>query len=167
MADFVLKSDTKTAIRQLATPIGSVADFDAIVSNVINTNPWGCTAYEVAGVAQQPVARSRESYVAKIIYENVDGKTVGSVSAKTSTLAGFNAANTQILGDSALQTAMGGTAIRDTEHESYSVAIKCHDPNGEVYYVTISRNSVRVSSYTDEGIRTKVETWADGVPDLA
>jgi hypothetical protein len=33
--------------------------------------------------------------------------------------------------------------------------------------VTISRNSVRVSSFTDEGIRTKVEAWADGVPDLA
>lgn len=166
MADFVLKSDTKTAVRQLATPIGSSASFDSIVSSVITTNPWGCTAYEVGGVAQEPVAKSRETYVAKVIYEDVDGKTLGNVSAKASTLAGFNAAYTEILGNTALQTAIGGTAVRDSDHETYSVAIKCHDPNGEVYYVTLSRNAVRVSSYSDDGIRTKVETWADGVPDL-
>jgi hypothetical protein len=33
--------------------------------------------------------------------------------------------------------------------------------------VTITRDSVRLTSYSDDEIRTKVETWADSVPSLA
>ena len=74
---------------------------------------------------------------------------------------------TEILANSALTAAIGGDAIRDSESESYSCTLKCHDANGEVYYVTFSRDQVRVSSCSDDAIKTTVETWADTVPALA
>jgi hypothetical protein len=74
---------------------------------------------------------------------------------------------TEILANAALAAAIGGDAIRDSESESYSCTLKCHDANGEVYYVTFSRDQVRVSSYSDDAIKTTVETWADTVPALA
>jgi len=34
----------------------------------------------------------------------------------------------------------------------------CHDQNGELYNVTLSRDRVTLQSYSDDAIRTKVET---------
>jgi hypothetical protein len=167
MTDFVEQTVTKTAVRKLATPIGSSADFDALVNSVVNTNPWGCTPYEVSGVAQPAVSKSRETYTARVIYEDVDGKTLGNATAKAGSIAGFNAVNTELLANTALTTAIGGTAVRDTEGESYSCTLKCHHANGELYNVTFTRENVRISSYTDDAIKTAVDTWADGIPDLA
>jgi hypothetical protein len=47
------------------------------------------------------------------------------------------------------------------------VTLKCHDPSGEIYMVNLTRTRVSLTSYSDEAIRAKVETWADGVPALA
>jgi hypothetical protein len=33
--------------------------------------------------------------------------------------------------------------------------------------VNFSRSRVTITSYADDAIRTKVETWADSVPELA
>jgi hypothetical protein len=167
MADFVEQTVTKTAVRQLASPIGSTADFETIINSILSTNPWGCTTYEVSGVAQPAVAKSRETYTARVIYEDVDGKTLGNVTAKAGSLAGFTSAYTEILGNATLATAIGGTAIRDTEGESYSCTLKCHHANGELYNVAFTRDTVRISSYTDDAIKTAIDTWADAVPDLA
>jgi len=65
------------------------------------------------------------------------------------------------------QILLGGDAVRDSDSENHSCTLKCHDANGEVYYVTFARDQVRISSYSDEAIRTSVETWADTVPALA
>ena len=62
---------------------------------------------------------------------------------------------------------IGGTSVRDSEHETYSATLKCHDPNGELYFVNFSRDQITLNSYEDDAIRTKVETWADTVPALA
>ena len=42
-----------------------------------------------------------------------------------------------------------------------------HDAGGEVYMVNFSRQRISITSYSDDAIRTKVETWADTVPALA
>jgi hypothetical protein len=89
------------------------------------------------------------------------------MTARSLTVAGFNATVTEILADAGLATAMGGDAVRDADSENYSCTLKCHDANGEVYYVTFARDQVRISSYSDDAIRTRVETWADTVPALA
>ena len=82
-------------------------------------------------------------------------------------MAGFNAGATALLSNAALTAAHGGTPARDSDNESFSATLKCHDPNGELYMLTFSRSQVSLTSYSDDAIRTKVETWADSVPELA
>jgi hypothetical protein len=48
-----------------------------------------------------------------------------------------------------------------------SVILKCHDTDGELYFLSIARNRVTVSSYSDDGIRKRVERWADSGPEMA
>ena len=167
MADFVQKTNVKTAVRTLAAPIADVAAFDSIVESVIATNPFACVAYETAGVSHPPVEKSREAYVARVIYQDADAKTVGNDNGKYNNIAGFNAGAAAILANAALSTAHGGTAVRDTANETFSATLKCRDPNGEIYNVTFGRQSVNLTSYSDDAIRTKVETWADTVAALA
>lgn len=167
MADFVQKSTTKTAARVLAAPIADVTTFAGIVQSVIDTNPFGCTSQEVGGVTFDPVSKSREAYTARILYQDDDGKTVGQVTARSGSVAGFNAGIAEIMGNAELTAAMEGDPVRDAEHERYLCALRCHDPTGEVYYVTFARDQVRISSYADDVIVGLVEAWADTVPALA
>lgn len=167
MADFVQKSTVKSAVRNLASPIADAAAFNTIVQSVITDNPFACTAYETAGVNHQPVEKTKEAYVVKIVYQDSDAKTVGSHSDKFNTIAGFNAGATAMLGDAALTAAHGGTPVRDAGNETYSATLKCHDANGEIYMITFGRKSISLTSYSDDAIRTRVETWADTVAALA
>jgi hypothetical protein len=167
MADFIQTSNTRTAVRELAAPIADVTAFAAIVQEVLDTNPFGCVGYVQGGVNHDGVEKNREHYIARINYEDLDAKKVGSVSAKAPSAAAFETVAGQILADATLATAMGGDAVRDYAHESYSCQLKCHDPSGEIYYLTFGRDAVRMTSYEDDAIRTAVETWADTVPALA
>jgi len=167
MADFIQKTTVKSAVRALANPVADVATFNTIVQSVITTNPFACTAYESAGVSHQPVEKTKESYTAKIVYQDSDAKTVGTESGRYTTIAGFNAGAAAILADTDLTTAHGGDPVRDIANETYSAVLKCHDANGEIYIVTFSRESVSLTSYSDDAIRTKLETWADTVAALA
>jgi hypothetical protein len=167
MADFVQSSESKNAVRELATPIPDVATFNTIVASVITDNPFECVAYMTAGVNHDPVEKIRESYTAKVVYQDVNAKTVGNDSSKFNTIAGFNAGAAALLADTALATAHGGTAVRDTENESFSATLRCHDANGELYNLTFTRDRVTLQSYSDDAIRTNVETWADTVAALA
>jgi hypothetical protein len=167
MSDFVQNSQTKTAVRELASPIADVAAFNTIVQSVITDNPFGCVAYMSAGENHAPVEKSREGYTARIVYEDGNAKTIGTGSHKFSTLAGFNAGVTALLAAAAVTTAHAGTALHDAENDAFTATLRCHDPNGELYMVNFSRDRVSLTSYSDEEIRTTVETWADTVPALA
>jgi hypothetical protein len=167
MADFVPNGIIRSAVRKLADPITDVAAFNTIVQSVITTNPFGCVSYMNSGVNHQPVEKSKESYTAKFLYQDSDAKRVGTSSETYNTMAGYNAGIGAVLANTANSTAHGGTGIHDTESDTYSVSLKCHDPNGELYFVNISRNQVTLTSYSDDSIRTRVETWADGVTALA
>jgi len=167
MADFVQKTTVKSAVRTLASPIADAAAFNTIVQSVITDNPFACTAYETAGVNHAPVEKTKENYVVKIIYQDTNAKTVGNHSDKFSTIAGFNDGATAMLGSAPLTAAHGGTPVRDLDNETYSATLKCHDANGEIYMVTFGRKSVSLTSYSDDAIRTKLETWADTVAALA
>ena len=167
MADFIQKTNVKTAIRTLSSPIVDVATFNTIVQSVITGNPFGCVAYTTAGVTHPPVEKSREAYVTKIVYQDSDAKTVGNNSGKFNSIAGFNAGAAALLASAPLTAAYTGTPVRDPDNETFSATLKCHDPNGEIYMVSLSRKQVALTSYSDDGIRTKVETWADSVAALA
>jgi hypothetical protein len=167
MADFVQNSQTKTAVRELASPIADVATFNLIVESVITDNPFACVSYMTAGENHAPVEKSREAYTARISYVDANAKKIGSGSHQFGTLAGFNAGVTALLGAAAVTTAHAGTALHDAENDAFSASLRCRDANGELYMLTFSRSRVSLTSYSDEAIRTAVETWADTVPALA
>ena len=167
MADFEPGTTTKTAIRRLASPISDATTFNAIVQSVIVSNPFGCVSYMSGGATHPAVEKTRESYTAKIVFEDTEAKVVGYLTDRYNDLDRFNAGIAVILGSGTLTTAHGGTPVRDTEKETYTATLKCHDPNGEIYTVNFSRSRVTIGSYSDEAIRTKVETWADTETALA
>ncbi|MDD3373730.1 MAG: hypothetical protein PHE39_08665 [Methanoculleus bourgensis] len=168
MADFVQKTVNKSAVRDLAVPIADVTSFNALVQAVIDDNPFGCVGYTTkAGETIAAVVRNREHYTAKVNFvDGATGKRVGTVSLQSPSIAAFNANASEVLANTALATAMGGVAERNFAGESYYAQLKCHDPTGDDYYVTFTRKTVRVSSYQDDAIKGKVETWADDVPEL-
>jgi len=167
MADFVQNSTVKSAVRRLADPLTNVAAFDAIIQLVILNNPFGCVSYMSSGVNHPPVEKSRESYTAKFVYQDTEAKRIGAGSETYNTISGFNAGIAAVLANTANSTVHGGTPVHNEEGDSYSATLKCHDPNGELYFVNFSRQQVTISSFTDESIQTVIETWADGVTALA
>ena len=167
MADFVQSANVKSAVRKLADPIADVATFNTIVQSVITGNPFACVAYMVGSTSHLPVERARESYTARIVYEDADAKSVGTDSGKYNSVAGFTAGAAAMLADTANNTAHGGTPSRNLASDSFSATLRCHDPNGELFNVTFSRGQITLTSYEDDGIRVKVEAWADTIPALA
>ena len=167
MADFTENTNVKSAVRKLPAPIADVTAFNTIVQSVITTNPFGCVSYMNSGVNHPPVEKTREMYTAKFVYQGTDAKRVGAGSETYGSVTGFNAGISAVLANSANVTAHGGSVVRDEESDTYAVTLKCHDPNGEMFNVSLSRNRVTISSYADNAIRSRVETWADGVSALA
>jgi hypothetical protein len=167
MADFTQNTNVKSAVRKIAEPIADISAFNAIVQSVILNNPFGCVSYMSSGASHPPVEKIRETYTARIVYQDSDALTVGTGTHRFNSIAGFTTGATALLGAAAISSAHGGTAAHDTDGDTYSVTVKCHDPNGEIYSLVFSRDQISLSSYEDEAIRTRVETWADSVPELA
>lgn len=167
MADFTQNTNVKSAVRKLAAPIADVNAFNAIVQSVIQTNPFGCVSYMSSGANHPPVQKTKESYTARFMYQDSDAKTIGRASESYRTIAGYNDGIAAVLANTANNTAHGGDPVHTTDADNFSATLKCHDPNGELYLLNLSRQQVTLSSYEDDGIRTRIETWADSVPALA
>ena len=167
MADFTTKSVTKSAERKLAAPIGTVASFLALVQDIIDNNPWGCTSYTSNGATVAAVVRGTEHYSGKVVYENAEAKTVGQISVRAPTSAAFSTNISTIVAATAINTTMGGTPSHDSSEDTFSCALKCHNTNGETFMVTFRRDSVVVSGYEADTILTGIESWADTVALLA
>jgi len=167
MADFQDGTTTKTAYRNLTNPIEDATTFNAIVQAVIVSNPFGCVSYISAGETHAGVEKTKEAYTAKIVYQDNDAKVVGYITDRYTSITGFNTGVAALLATASLNTAHGGIPARDSDSETYSATLKCHDPNGELYYLHFSRDRIIIASYTDEAIRTKIETWADTETALA
>lgn len=169
MGDFAEKSVVKSAVRKLAAPIADYATYSSLIQDILDNNPWGCTSYESSGVTKPPVEKSKESYAATIVYENAQAKMVGSIPVRGPTMAAVNTAVTQIMGNAAITSGMGAgvSASRDSSEDSFSCSLKCHHSNGELFTVTIKRESVTIASYEADAVRTGLESWADSVAILA
>jgi len=167
MADFAQNTNVKSAVRKLTNPIADIGAFSTIVQNVILNNPFGCVPHMTSGTNHPPVEKSKESYTARFVYQDGDAKTVGRCAASYNTATGYTAGISAVLANSADNTAHAGSPVHDAASDSFSATLKCQDANGELYFVNISRQQVTLSSYEDDAIRTKIETWADSVPALA
>jgi hypothetical protein len=167
MADFEQNTNVKSAVRRIANPIADINAFNTIVQSVILNNPFGCVSYMSSGTNHPPVEKTRESYTAKFVYQDSDANKIGTTAEGYGTIAGYNAGIPAVLANTANNTAHGGTPVRNQAADSFSATLRCHDPNGEMYIVNFSRQQVTISSYEDDAIRTRIETWADGVAALA
>jgi hypothetical protein len=166
MADFTPNSNVRSAVRKLASPFADVTAFDSIVQGIVTNNPFQCTTYNQNGADHPGVERSRQGYTARVIYQDSDAKTVAVISIRAPTIASFTSVANQIAADATIATAFGGSAIREFGGEKYAATLRCHDANGEIYFVNFSREQVALTSYSDEAIRSRVETWADTIPAL-
>jgi hypothetical protein len=167
MGDFVQSSIVKAPWRPLATAL-PLATANTLITEITGaTNPFETTDYEVAGVAKEGAEKSTESYSGRVIYEDALAKTVGTVSVRRPNQTGFESAMTRVESDTTLAGHMGGDPVRDTEYETYSQSVKCHDANMELYTVTFTPEEVRVTSYSADAILTRIETWADAKTALA
>ena len=167
MANFVQSGVVKTTVRTLAAPIASVTAFEEVVDDVLTNNPFGCTAYQVGSENHAAVEKTGEAYTGRVIYEDGEAVTVGQITVRCPTVAAYTANVATVLANAALATAMGGTAAHSTDDDTFSATLRCHDANGEVYTLRITRTRVTLSSYEDDAVRTTVEAWADAVPALA
>jgi hypothetical protein len=167
MVDFLENGTTKSAVRKLSDPIPDAAAFNTLVQSVISSNPFGCVSYMSSGANHPPVEKTRESYTARFIYVDTDAKRVGTGSETYDSLDGFNAGIAAVIANASNVAAHGGTVTRNPAGDTYAVTLRCHDPNAEMYFVNFSRSQVTITSYSDDAIRTVIETWADGIPALA
>ena len=167
MADFVSKSVVKSSVRELSSPLASKAELNTIIGTILADNPWGCTPYTSGGETLPAVSKSSEYYSGTIVYENNDGKQVGRIAVRAPSAGGFDTTVTNVLAEEALETAMGGVGSNDSSEDGFSVTLKCHAANGELYNVTFKRDKVSVTSYESDAVLTTIETWADTIPALA
>jgi len=160
-------SEAKITTRELANLIADVGSFDTIVSSVINENPFGCTAYMTEGQSHAPVEKVKEIYTARLVYEDANANVVGTSENDFNTVSGFNSGIAIIMANTALAKAHGGTCIHDPDTDTYYAALRCHDANGELYYLTFRRDEVVLGAYSDDAIRVKFEAWVDKIAPLA
>ena len=165
--DFVPTSTVKAANRTFTAPITSADTFDGIIQTLTGeSNPLGATSYQTAGQTLPGAAVTAESYKAAIQFiEPNEGKTVASLTLIAPTRSACTAAVTRILADTDLAALFGAGVdpVENTTKAVWSVRVRIHDPTGEIYYLTLGRKDLRLTSYENDAILTKVDTWADTV----
>lgn len=167
MPVFTPKPGSKSAYRILKHPIPDIATFDVIVRALVRANPLGCTSYFSMRKNYQPVQVVREMYTAKFAYTTPGGKRIGTSSEVYDSVEGYETGIAAMISNMANLAAHRGKIRHRNDADLFSAILKCHDQNGEIYFVSLARRRLTVSSYTDDAIRKEVETWADSVPELS
>jgi hypothetical protein len=106
-------------------------------------------------------------YTAKFVYENATGKRIGSGSDVYDSVEGYDYGIAAVISNMANAAAHRGKVRHIPDADHFSVILKCHDPGGELYFLSLARDRVTLSSYTDDAIRIRVGEWIDSVPALA
>ncbi|MDD1685574.1 hypothetical protein [Methanoregula sp.] len=166
MTHFRSRPGSKSASRRLKHPFPDSAAFSAVVQALRLKNPLGCTSYYAQRRNFPPVMPVRERYTAKFVYLDKNGKQVGASSEVYDSAEGYETGVASMITNMANIAAHRGTVNHLKEADLFSVTLKCHDPAGELYFVSLARDRITVSSYTDDAIRRKVEEWADSVTEL-
>lgn len=167
MTHFRQRTGTKSATRLLKRPFSDSAAFSAVIRTLRLKNPLGCTSYYAQKRNFPPVMPVRERYTAKFVYLDTKGKQVGTSSEVYDSLEGYETGCASMITNLANIASHRGSVKHIREADLFSVTLKCHDPSDELYFISLARNRITVSSYTDDAIRRNVEKWAGSVPELA
>ncbi len=166
MPDFRPKPGTKSAFRFMKHPVADIEAFDEIIQSIVLKNPLGCVSYRTARNHYPPVQKVREMYTAKFAYLNAKGKRIGTGLDMYDSVEGYQTGIAAVISNMANIASHRGKVKHLPAADLFSVMLKCHDPNGELYFLNLARDRITLSSYTDDGIREKVEQWTDSVPFL-
>ena len=167
MAHFNQRPGTKSAFPTLKKPIPDAAAFDAIVRSLVLNNPLGCTSYRTRRNVHKPVEKVRERYTAKFVYEDQDKKQTGNGQETYNSFEGYQYGISAVITNMANIAAHSGKVRHIPDADLFSVILKCHDPDGEMYFLSLARDRITVSSYTNDEIRRRVERWTYSAPVLA
>ena len=163
----IIRIGTKISLR-FAIPIPTLSTFETLVIDIILNNPWACTDYVIKGTTFDGVTRGSEYYNGKVDFTStMTGKNLGYINVKGPTGASLTSCISTVLAEEDLETQMGGVSSHDSSGDTFKCAIKCHDANGEFYYVNFYRDKIRITSYEADSIVTVIEAWADLLPALA
>lgn len=163
---FNQKTGTKSAVRYLKNPFPDVTAFDSLVQSLIQKNPLGCTSYMSAKKNHPPVMKVREMYTAKFVYKNKNGKRIGHGLDMYNSIEGYLDGIAAVTSNMANIAAHGGKARHIPTVDLFSDTLKCHDPEGGMYFLSIARDRMTLSSCSDEAIRRRVERWPEEAPAL-
>jgi uncharacterized protein YegP (UPF0339 family) len=164
---FHQRPGTKSAVHRLKKPFPDVTAFDAVIQTLVLKNPLGCTSYRSAKRHHPPVEKVREMYTAKFIYLDAKGKRIGRTSEVYDSVEGYETGIASVISNMANIASHRGKVRRIPGADLFSVTMKCHDPDGELYFLSIARDRITLSSYADDAIRKRIEAWTDTVPALA
>ncbi|MFA5268104.1 MAG: hypothetical protein WC379_09035 [Methanoregula sp.] len=167
MTQFRQRAGTKSAVHHLQKPLPDITVFESVIQSVRLKNALGCSSYRSAKKYHQPVEIVREMYTAKFIYQDTKGKRIGSSSEIYDSVEGYQTGIAAIISNMANIASHRGKVKHLPESDLFSVLLKCHDPDGELYFLSLARDRITLSSYTDDGIKKRVEQWSDSVPALA
>lgn len=165
-SDFGQDSQGKIVLRELANPIADVSTFNLIVQSVITDNPFSCIGYTSDGNNHAPVEKIKEVYTARILYKDNNANIVSTSEETFNSTAEYKSGVAAILANTQLTSSQGDITSHDSKFDIYSATLKCHDVNGENYYIVFTRDDVILAGYSDDSIRTKFETWANTVASL-
>jgi hypothetical protein len=166
MTQFRQRAGTKSAIRRLKKPFPDIIAFDAIIRSLTMKNPLGCTSYRSVKKHHPPVEKVREMYTAKFVYMDEKGKRIGGSSEIYNSVEGYQTGIAAMISNMANIASHRGKVKHLPGADLFSVTLKCHDPDGELFFLSLARNRVTLSSYSDDRIRKQVERWTDTVPAL-
>lgn len=166
MTHFRSRPGSKSATRKLKHPIPDITAFSAVIHEVLTGNPLGCTSYYALRKNVPPVMPVRERYTAKFVYLDGNGKQAGTSSEVYDSIEGYETGSASMITNMANIASHRGKVKHLKASDLFSVTLKCHDPSGELYYLSLARDRITISSYTDDAIRKRVEKWADSVPEL-
>jgi hypothetical protein len=166
MAGFTEQKGRKSAVRHLKNPVRDITAFEEIVQSAVLKNPFSCTSYRSARKHHPPVEKTREMYTAKFLYLDTKGKRIGSSSEMYNSVEGYQTGIAAVISNMANIASHRGKVKHLPGADLFSVTLKCHDPDGELYFLSLARDRMTLSSYTDDRIRKQVGQWSDTVPVL-
>jgi len=157
-ANFTQTQIVKSAERGHTAPIVDVTTFGTVLTDLVSNKP-GADSAEIAS----------QAYTVKFVIYDAELNKLGDVTMKVPSAAAYTQAVTEIVTNGALDAVAtacgeGATIERDQSDDVFSARVKLiqtEENGGEIYYVSLSREKTRLTSYEADAVLTAVETWAD------
>ena len=166
VAVFKQKTEKRSAVLSIPAPFPDIGAFTALVQSVIMKNPFGCTPYMTGRKNHPPVEKIREMYTAKFVYIGAGRLQTGSGSEIYDTLEGYEDGIAAVVSNTANALAHRGKAKHVPAADLFSVTLQCHDPDDALWFFSVARDRITISSYSSDATRKRVEAWVKTVPAL-